>query len=271
MFVSLVLCAVAGQAAPATPATVMVVVSRNLGASVPVVAGLKKQLQLRLAEEGVPTVGDERGSALLKPHGQKPAQACDARRPCLVELARKLPVDVLISLSITYVKPDLSVVAEAVRASDGKLLAELSEILDKDDPPTKLSVSTFAQGLRAALAPPPPPVAVLVPEVTDAPIVAPPQAIVPVVTRPSAAPAVITGVAAVAALGAGVALGVSGGSAGASLAGREGPGLSSLSYNEALAKQTEANTQVGVAVGCAVGAAVLGVVTYLLWPTEAKP
>ena len=182
---------------------------------------------------------------------------------------------------MTFLRPDLSVVVEAVRSSDGTSLADFSLVLGPADKESQASFEDFAARVRAAMTAKPPEL------VADAPFKpvaveplppTPPLVALTPMTPPagrSLVPAVMTGAGAVAALAIGAALTVSAVGKNESLSRGEplpdGRIQSPLTQSQALAARNGANAELNGAIGCAIGAAVLGVLTVLFWPPAPSP
>ena len=258
-----------------------VVVSRSAGVMPARIAKLLTRLEQQLSEGQVKSLSRKELATRMGRLSQQDATFCAGKPSCLAELGRQLPVDVVIGLSMTFLTPDLSVVVEAVRSSDGTSLADFSRVLGPADKESQPSFEDFAARVRAAMtAKPAEPVAdVPLKPVGVEPLPPTPSlvALTPMTppARRSLVPAVMAGAGAVAALAIGAGLAVSSVGKNESLSRGEalpdGRIQSPLTQSQALAARNGANAELNGAIGCAIGAAVLGVLTVLLWPPAPSP
>ena len=258
-----------------------VVVSRSSAVAPARTTKLLARLEQQLADAQVKTLSRAEVTTRLGRLGLKDAVFCAGKRACLAELGRQLPADVVIGLSLAFLKPDLSVVVEAVRSSDGSSLADFSLVLGQGDKESLASFEVFATRLQAALRPKAEPLPEVPPKVTtDTPLATDPLTTVtappmpPAETR-SVVPALVTaGVGAVAlATGIGLTASALGKNASLSKGTPLGDGRiqSPLTESQALAARNGANTELTIGIGCAIGTVALGVLTYFLWPRSPSP
>lgn len=208
--------------------------------------------------------------------GLADVSGCMTRRPCVVESGKALELWGVVTVSVSELDGERSLVLELVSMADGQTLArEMALYADGKAPPAD-ALARFASKVKS-LQPPPvvtaPPVVVAAPE--------PPKLLVPPTPTPTPAtevvtqkrgpsvPALVAGGAAVVCVA--VAVGLFAGSMGArgelsaAETTRDGRRVSSLTEAQAQAVANRANAQATGALTSALLAGALGGVTVLTW------
>lgn len=118
---------------PATYPAVVVVVSRRIDVQKPEAQFIAKGLSDILVEADVEVADSpEQTLAKLDKFGGDP-EKCEGKRACLADLAKKLGVTFMLSVSVAQIGSDVAVSLDAVRASDALSVFEQSFVVPSDD------------------------------------------------------------------------------------------------------------------------------------------
>ncbi|MDP3506158.1 MAG: hypothetical protein Q8S33_37815 [Myxococcales bacterium] len=251
----------------------VVLLGRRTGTSVAEGGALTAKVASALSAHGVSvSMNPVEASAALKRLGFPDASRCSGQRACLVELGRQLGVAWVVSVSVTSIKQERSVGVELIAVADGSSPEKDAVLLLPKAELTPDLLASFASRVKNRWTPieqPPPMVALAEPTVAlevSHPVELPtPPAPEP---RTQAASWVLGG----AGLAALVASGVLLGSALVTRGGIYEPGtdslgrrVSSLTFEEATARNMQANTAFIFSAALGALAAVLGLTAVVLW------
>jgi hypothetical protein len=205
------------------------------------------------------------------------------RTLCLVDALEHSKVDGLVLVSVATQRGQLSITMQLLsRTGESERQEKISGPKSKVATWAKPAIARTLAALRAVLVDEAPSPAVAAPTVEKAapidaptarPTLTPKRAVIqpqvelaeapPAVVKPKVGAWVVT-VIAIAAAGTAATLGVLGASDKARL-GQLDNGVSALSYSEARALRTQANTELTIALGAGLGAATAGVIAGVLW------
>jgi hypothetical protein len=259
------------------PPTSVVLLGRRTGTSVAEAGTLTAKVASALLDNGVPvSMSGASATSALKRLGFPDASACAGQRACLVELGRQLGVAFVFSVTVTRIEKDRSVGVELVSVADGMSPEKDAVLLPPKAELTPDLLAGFATRVKerwqpASQAPPP---VVLAPAVEP---VRPPDVLPPPPPPPPPEPEAprshvaswVFGASAAAAL---VASGVLLGSGlvtrdrlfepGTDALGRQ---VSRFTFEEATARNGQANTAFILSAALGGLAAALGLTAVILW------
>ena len=261
--------------------SVAVVVVRRTSVDAAQARALAESVAELLRQAGVAVEPPAETLRRLGALGVKDTTKCGGRKACVLELLKQAEFPAGVALSVSQLGADRSIALEALRVSDGSVVAKDAVVLKKDEPLPEAAVASLARELvkqwpaqKAEPAPvavrePPPPAKPVEPPPVPAPVVEPPQpqhiVLDEVAPAPkSHVPGIILTTAAV------VAAGVAAGFAGGAFTARgqlmqSSNGLSPYSGSEATTLANAANQRGAIAGGAAGVAVALGVVAVIAW------
>ena len=256
-----------------------VVVAHHTGVSDDAARATAEQVFSAVRAQGVVARNEldtRRGFSSL---GLGDVSTCTTRRPCVVESGKALELWAVVTVSVSELDGERSLVLELVTMADAQTVVRESALYPSTKPPPADVLARFATKVKPLQPPPvvtPPPVVVVAPPeppkptLTPAPAPAPtPLAATLVEKRGPSVPALVVGGAAVVAVA--VAVGLFAASMGArgeleaAESTREGRRVSSLTETQAAAVANRANAQATGALTSALLAGALGGVTVLTW------
>jgi hypothetical protein len=256
---------------------VAVLVVRRTSVDAPQARALAESVASLLSKAGVAVEAPAETVRRLGALGVKETTQCGGRKACVLELLRQLERPAGVAVSVSQLGGERSVALEAIRASDGAVLAKEAAVLKKDEALDERVVASLASALikqwpaqAPVVEPPPPPKPVaLTPAPKPAePAPAPAPEVFAPAPEPNAprshVPGIVVTAAAVAA--AGVAAGFLGGSftARGQLL-QTNAGRSPYTGSEAQRLADAANMRGGIAGGAAVLALGLGITAVVIW------
>ncbi len=269
MRLALALCAL--LAAHASAQTAVVISKRGI---VPAYDAMKyaEQLTGALKVAGVSVIDATTAAAQLKAAGILDTTTCAGVRTCAVDLGAKLKLENVIALTMSELGSDRSLTFEALKVSDGSLLARDVAVIEKGVGLTLDAVGQFIQKLRAALPQPKTDAVAVMPAPSDVPAKtdvtpgAPPPTMVVTNDASTRIPAYIAG-------GAGIAALIAGGICGAVALSSKGALESSvidgtnstLTLPQATALRNQANTMATVSLTTLLVGGALAAATVVLW------
>jgi hypothetical protein len=292
LLLSLVIAAAPSPTAvPAGPPSAAVLVVRRMGVSPEDALERARQISKALAGLGVAVVDPDFAVRRLIEQGRADPTSCGGQAACAVELGKRVGAEAVVAMEVGALRKTLAVHLEAVRISDGKVVARQDLLAQEGGLSADVlaSLDAFARSLRDAL-PPPKPLAVVSPAPADLPrsepvapapatnpeyLPAKPSPTVQVRSNPRRKLAWATGALTIAAGVAAGALGVVGRLEENNLGGRlraraDGWNDASVSRLEAERMVRRANNDYTAATVTGASAAVLAAVTAFLWVVSEK-
>lgn len=258
------------SAAPASPTAVVLVTQRSEVSDKDAMA-LALEAQRQLTAAGVRVEPTANALKQLAKLSFVDTSTCAGRKVCVSELGRMLKVEVVVGLSVADLDEDRAISVEALRISDGVVVAREQLVFPRKKAMPAKALQAFAAALLAPALPavqePTPPIAV------DAPLLLPPPPPPPALTPtpPPAEPVLVAPVTrtrtlpivALSAAGAATVAGVV--LLAVHLVNRNALTPATLTYPEAQAIAARANVTLVGAAACAGLAAALGTTALVTW------